>query len=270
MQRVLAIGRGFCHGGDMNAPRKDRIGAAFGAAAGGYDEHAEVQRIAAHTVADLAALLTLRADARILEIGCGTGLLTRELRGRWPEAELVVTDLAPAMVARAARDPMLSGTFLAMDGEQPWFEGAHFDLIVSSLAFQWFEDLPSALVRLVGLLRPGGSLIFSTMARRSFAAWRAAHVACGVIAGTPDYPSLESLRAMLAGFPDAFAFDEDYPLACDSAKGLIAHLKGIGANVPVEGRAPLTPGELRRVMRAFEDAGAQDGYHVVFGRVTRV
>jgi malonyl-CoA O-methyltransferase len=254
----------------MNAPRKDRIGAAFGAAAGDYEAHADVQRIAAHTVADLAALLKVRPDARILEIGCGTGLLTREVRGRWPEAELVVTDLAPTMVEQAARDPMLAATFMAMDGEQPWFEGAHFDLILSSLAFQWFDDLGVALARLVALLRPGGSLIFSTMAERSFAAWRAAHAACGVAAGTPDYPSLETLRAMLAGFSDAFAFDEDYGLECRSAKELIAHLKGIGASVPVEGRAPLSPGILRRVMRAFDDAGARDSYHVVFGRITRV
>lgn len=254
----------------MTDARKDRIGAAFGAAAAHYEDHAAVQRIAARTVADLAAQRAVPADARILEIGCGTGLLTRDIRLRWPGADLLVTDLSPAMVEHAARDPMLHGTFLPMDGEAPWFEGAHFDLILSSLAFQWFADLPGAVVRLHGLLRPGGSLIFSTMAERSFALWRGAHAACGVVAGVPDYPSLDAVRVMLGRFQDAFAFDEDYPLECGSAKGLIAHLKGIGAVVPVEARAPLSPGDLRRVMRAFDEAGARDAYHVAFARVTRV
>ncbi len=254
--------------------RKDRIGAAFGAAAEAYEGHAGVQRIAARVVADLAeqaALLAKLGDGpRILEIGCGTGLLTREIARRWPGADLIATDLSSAMVAKAGGDPFIAGLFLTMDGEAPVFADAHFDLILSNLAFQWFDDLAGAVARLQGLLRPGGSLIFSTMAERSFAAWRAAHVACGVTAGVPDYPGLEAVRTMLAGYDDAFAFDEDYGLACGSAKGLIAHLKGIGAVVPVEGRAPLPPGDLRRVMRAFDAGGARDGYHVMFARVTRV
>lgn len=254
----------------MGPTRKDRIGAAFGAATAGYEDHAGVQKVVARTVADLAGLLKVPAQARILEIGCGTGLLTREIGLRWPGAELVATDLSAEMVGQAAKGAMTAGTFLPMDGEFPWFEGPHFDLILSSLAFQWFDDLPGAVTRLARLLRPGGSLIFSTMAERSFGAWRAAHAACGVATGVPDYPSLGDVQAMLAGEPDAFAFDEDYALDCGSAKGLIAHLKGIGAVVPVEGRSPLSPGDLRRVMAAFDAGGAGDGYHVVFGRVTRV
>ena len=58
-------------------------------------------------------------------------------------------------------------------------------------------------------------------------------------------------------------------LACGGAKGLIAHLKGIGAVVPSEGRKPLSPRDLRRMMAAFEAQGGDDGYQVLFGRVTR-
>lgn len=256
----------------MNPSRKDRIGAAFGAAAAGYEDHAGVQRIVARTVADLAAqrLAPGGAGARILEIGCGSGFLTRDIRASWPGADLTVTDLSPEMVRQAAKGAMIAGTFLPMDGEAPWFEGEWFDLILSSLAFQWFDDLAGATRRLAGLLRPGGSLIFSTMAQRSFAAWRAAHAACGAVAGTPAYPSLEDIRAMLAPYADAFAFDEDYPLDCGSARGLMAHLKGIGAAIPAPDRTPLSPATLRRVMAAFDAEGARDAYHVAFVRVTRV
>ncbi|WP_336958403.1 methyltransferase domain-containing protein [Sphingobium aquiterrae] len=259
----------------MDTGRKQRIGSAFGAAAAGYEDHAGVQRTVARAVAELAERQAHMAGVagqrlRVLELGCGTGFLTRDIQAIWPQAELVATDLAPEMVGRTADGAMLAGTFLPMDGEQPWFEGPWFDLILSSLAFQWFDDMARAIDRLVALLRPGGSLIFSTMGARSFAGWRAAHAACGAEAGVPAYPTLGALQAMLVRYPDAFAFDEDYPLDCGSARGLIAHLKGIGAVVPIKGRAPLAPAKLRAVMAAFDAAGARDGYHVLFGRVTRL
>ena len=206
---------------------------------------------------------------RILEIGCGTGLLTRDIQLRWPAAELLVTDLSPEMLARTATGAFVAGTFLAMDGEAPPFEGEWFDLILSSLAFQWFDDLEEAIARLVKLLRPGGSLIFSTMGEGSFDQWRTAHKACGLTPGVPDYPSLGDLCSILAPYEDAFAFDENCPLICDGARGLIAHLKGIGAVVSSEGRKPLSPKALRQVMAAFDAGGGSDVYQLLFGRVTR-
>jgi malonyl-CoA O-methyltransferase len=253
----------------MNSPRKQRISDAFGGAAAHYEVHAGPQRFAAKLVADLAERQHRDGVARILEIGCGTGFLTHDVQARWAGAELVVTDLSPRMLERAAAGGMVAGTFLPMDGEEPAFEGPWFDLILSSLAFQWFDDLAAAIDRLAGLLRPGGSLIFSTMGAGSFSHWRAAHATCGVACGVPAYPTLEDLRAMLAGQDDAFAFDEDIALDCRDAKGLLAHLKGIGAVVPDEGRQPLPVGDLRRVMAAFESAGGTDGYQLLFGRVTR-
>lgn len=250
--------------------RKQRISDSFGAAATDYEEHAGPQRAAARLVADLAARQYRDGAPHIWEIGCGTGLLTRHVQRQWPDARLLVTDIAPAMVDHAARDAMIGGTFLAIDGETPPFDGQWFDLILSNLAFQWFDDLEGALKRLAALLRPGGSLIFSTMGERSFARWRAAHEACGAVAAVPVYPSLDQLRASLSAFDDAFAFDEDYPLDCDGARGLIGHLRGIGAVVPRDGAAPLGAGVMRRVMAAFDAGGRGDGYHVLFGRITRL
>ena len=253
----------------MNEGRKQRISDAFGAAAAHYDDHAGPQRFAARLVADLAQRQGPGDAARILEIGCGTGLLTRDIQVRWPGAQLVVTDLSPAMLDRAAAQGLVGGTFLAMDGESPPFEGAWFDLILSSLAFQWFDDLSGAIRKLVNLLTPGGSLIFSTMGEGSFGQWRAAHAACGLEAGVPDYPSLAAVRAMLAAYDDSFAFDETVALDSGGARGLITHLKGIGAVVPGAGRRPLTPAQLRSVMAAFEATGGADAYQILFGRITR-
>src|SRR5690606_17022422 len=73
----------------------------FGRAAARYDAQAGVQA----QMAD--ALLSLwgerAAPARILEFGCGTGLLTRRLRARFPDAVHVATDAASGMLEHARR-----------------------------------------------------------------------------------------------------------------------------------------------------------------------
>ncbi|MGD9810502.1 MAG: methyltransferase domain-containing protein [Sphingobium sp.] len=259
----------------MNEPRAQRISRAFGHAAAHYDAHAGIQRIVAATLAGLLRQqpLPVRSGSgerlRILEIGCGTGLLTRHLRSLFPDADIIATDIAPEMIAEAERGGDVGARFMRMDGEAPAFDGPWFDLIASSLAFQWFADLPRALDRLGALLRPGGSMMFATMAARSFREWRAAHERLGLEAGTPAYPAADALRAMLARHADAFLFEEDYVQDFGGAAGLLAHLKGIGATVPIEGRAPLSAGQMRGVMRAFDEAGGRCTYHVVYARVTQ-
>ncbi|MBN8830500.1 MAG: methyltransferase domain-containing protein [Sphingomonadales bacterium] len=253
----------------MATARKALIGAAFAAAADRYESGAAIQRIVAKHLARMAARERIGPGARLLEIGCGTGLLTREITALWPQAELTATDLAPEMVDATARTG-LDARLMAMDGEAPPFEGPWFDLILSSLAFQWFEDLPLALARLHGLLRPGGSLYFATMGAESFASWRAAHERVGIAAGLPDYPTLAQLQAMLAPFGDAFACDEHHPLPEPGGQALIRHFRAIGAHVPRPGYRPLGPAALRRVIDAFDGAGGATCYHVLYGRITHV
>jgi len=251
----------------MGSARKAQIGAAFAAAVNGYEASADVQRRVACHLAAMAGRERLTPRGQILEIGCGTGLLTREIRRRWPDATLTATDLAPAMIAATARHG-LGARLLAMDGEAPVFDGPWFDLILSSLTFQWFEDLPGALVRLHGLLRPGGSLYFATMGAQSFASWRAAHAALGVEPGLPAYPDLARLRAMLAGFGDAFACDEHHPLPIGGGQALLRHFRAIGAHVPRAGYRPLGPAMLRRVIAHYDAAGGETAYHILYGRIS--
>ncbi len=81
------------------------VAARFGAAARRYEDHAPVQRITAERLADDIALLPLPRHPRILEIGCGTGLLTRALARRIGPADWTVTDISPGMLAAAQSRP---------------------------------------------------------------------------------------------------------------------------------------------------------------------
>ncbi|MDB5737659.1 MAG: hypothetical protein JWO65_1327 [Sphingomonas bacterium] len=217
-----------------------------------YDRHAGVQRQVAEALAVRIAEQKLPPRPRVLEIGCGTGFLGAALMPRLPGADWLMTDIAPAMIDRAAqRFAGIPGVrFALMDGEAPGVAGP-FDLICSSLAAQWFADLDGALTRLAALLAPGGLLAIATLAEGSFAEWRAAHDAAGVTSGTPDYPALDDpIEPIVVDHADAPAF--------------LRALKAIGAGTPRTGHRPLSPPQLRAVMRHFETGGARVTYRIAY------
>jgi malonyl-CoA O-methyltransferase len=248
----------------MNAlPHKNRIARAFGQA-GDYGEQAHVQRLVARRLADDIATASPAAEPWILEIGCGTGFLTEALSSRIASARWTITDIAPEMVERASASLDLPGVYRVMDGEHPDLGDARFDLIVSSLAFQWFVDLPAAVGRLVGLLKPGGVLAFGTMAAGSFNEWRGAHETLGLAAGTPHYPDAEALRAIA---PDGFAASVEivpFIQQHDDARAFLRQLKAIGAATATDGRKALSPGALRRVMAAYDAGPRTATYQIAF------
>jgi malonyl-CoA O-methyltransferase len=249
----------------MNVQHRQRIRGAFSLARE-YDRHARVQRRVADELAGRIAALDLPPEPRVLEIGCGTGFLTEALAGRGIGGQWLVTDLSPAMVERCrARLGTRAGTsFAVLDGEYGAPDaGTRFDLICSSLTLQWFDDLPSAIARMLGWLAPGGRLAFTTLAAGTFAEWRAAHLAEGLAPGTPEFPSVEALRAILPGAQIAAHRVERHIEENGSAREFLSALKGIGAGTAARGYRPLSAGALKRVMHNFEQAGSRATYEVV-------
>ncbi len=215
-------------------PRKARIAAAFAAASASYDRHAEVQERAARLLLDRISLPS--PCPRVLEIGCGTGGLTRRLHPRIG-GDWVITDLAPAMV-ESVRPRVPGALFRVMDGERPDPDLDGFDLIVGNLAAQWFEDPPGAIRRLQGRLAPNGRLLMTSLGPDSFREWRDLFARFGLIPGTLTFPPLPGAERVRVTHP--------YP----DAKSFLRSLKGLGATVPADHHRPLGAGSLRRVLAA--------------------
>lgn len=229
-----------------------RVAARFDAAAASYDAHSQVQRHAAARLGGLIATANLPPRPRVLEIGCGTGHLTRLLAIHLPGAHILATDIAPAMVAAcAARLPQFD--YAVMDGTRPDVNGP-FDLICANLAVQWFPDLPAALGRLAALLAPDGLLALSLLGAGSFHEWHAAHAAFGLSPGTPAFPSADACRAAFPAGGVLQLIEETHVDRPDSALGFLRGLRALGADTAAPGHAPLSSAQLRRVMRKLGDA----------------
>jgi ubiquinone/menaquinone biosynthesis C-methylase UbiE len=112
----------------------------------------------------------LPPDARILEIACGTGIVTRQLieqvlEKAAPEAHLVSTDLNEPMLDMARRhlpNPLPTRVELRQaDATELPFPDKSFDAIVCQFGLMFFPDKERAAREALRVLRPGGLWIFS-------------------------------------------------------------------------------------------------------------
>lgn len=244
---------------------KERIRHSFDRAEG-YDGAATVQRLAArHLASRLARSLEGRKPARILEIGCGTGLLTRQLARLWPEAQIVATDFAPHMLQRASRASTSPSTvFKLMDAANPTEDGP-FDVICGNLVMQWLEQPQQVLERLGRLLAPNGVLAVSTLLDGTFAEWKTACAHERTAPATPRYPTFEQIQGWMPWLYSGLWERESCVQAFASGLDFVRHLKVTGAAVPPPGSAPMRAGTLRRVARTLEQAGGAVTWELAYG-----
>lgn len=115
-------------------------------------------------VARLAPLLKAKPDARILELACGTGIVTNLIAHALPSgASLLATDISEPMLnlARANFSGAPGVTFQTADAcSLPW-KDASFDIIVCQYGIMFFPDKVKAMKDARRVLAPGGTYLFN-------------------------------------------------------------------------------------------------------------
>ncbi|MCE9552978.1 MAG: methyltransferase domain-containing protein [Planctomycetes bacterium] len=107
---------------------------------------------------DLMAQVSRESTARIVDLGCGPGNLTRLLADRWPEAQVTGVDSSADMLQTAAALAVAGRIDFQQADLAAWSPREPVDLVVSSAAWQWIADHELLIDHCVRMLAQGGTL----------------------------------------------------------------------------------------------------------------
>jgi ubiquinone/menaquinone biosynthesis C-methylase UbiE len=102
------------------------------------------------------------ADARILELGCGVGMLWRDNRARIPMTwRLTLSDFSFGMI-ETTRAAHVSAHFLQGDAQAIPFRDHYFDAVIANHMLYHVPDVARAIAEMRRVLKPGGKFYAAT------------------------------------------------------------------------------------------------------------
>lgn len=214
-------------------PQIEKVSRRFSRAASTYDSRAVAQR-------ELAAMLRrhlceggVRPEGKILEVGPGTGIFTREIIEAFRPSEIDFVDISDMRPYPQG----IPSEFHQRDAEE-WIVECRkrYDAILSSSTVQWFVNLPLFIKNCADHLNEGGILGFSTFLPGNLDELTA-------LRPSPiHYHTSEEIREWMEPWFEEISFEpRTITLHFDSARELFSHLRetGVGGSAP-EGKLPLS------------------------------
>jgi malonyl-CoA O-methyltransferase len=200
-----------------------------------YHKNAETQRYAASSLAEIIQQQTTGKVEKILEIGCGTGFLTEKLLSLFPHAEFTITDISNSMLqfceqqTRALRSKKKIVADFAVNDISKSCPEENFDLIVSSLAFQWIDDLETTMHQIRNKLSKNGTVIFSTLSQGTFSSAKRFFNDFNVPFPGPQLLTSEQIKSACHQFANVDLVEELQVEEFDSMLMFLRHIQRTGA-----------------------------------------
>ena len=201
---------------------KATIKNSFGNAASTYEREGLIQSRITRQLNDKIPSRLNKCIDNILEIGCGTGKLTRCLIDRFPKARFTINDLSPEMKDYITALPFKQLSFREGDAEKIEFDET-YHLIASASTIQWFTDLEGFLKRISDNLSDTGTIAVST-----FTAGNLPEIQSLMTAEMPYWESADLKRLFEKHFRVELFEQEEYTLRFDTPVELLRHLKNTG------------------------------------------
>ena len=176
--------------------------------------------------AHLRAAYGIRSGDAVVDVGCGTGMTTREAGRAAAPGRVVGVDVSERMLEHARRVTAADGPenvrYVLGDAQVHRFDGAGFDVAISRFGTMFFSDPAAAFANLARALRPGGRLVLLVWQRYEDNPWMQAIDAAVDDAPRRPEPGMDpfslgdapATRALLegAGFRDVRLDDVHEPV----------------------------------------------------------
>lgn len=199
---------------------KELINSRFAKTLSSYDENAKIQKRMAQRLTEF---LPSKQFDSVLEIGCGTGFLTKftteSLVYKTYKAVDIVEECKPYIEKINSKIEFINAD---IENEINNFQ-ENFDLIISNASLQWTDDFQSIIENLYSKLNPNGVLLFSTFGKENF------REIYHVLGTTLKYYSTKELNLMFEKLSPKIE-EEIHIMSFDSPKEVLKHLQLTGVN----------------------------------------
>lgn len=257
------------------AKYKRRIRRAFSAASKSYEQAAVLQHEVCSRLIERLVDVCRRPD-RILDIGAGTGTSTRALQAQYPGARCVAMDFASDMLLELKfhRNASPETEIVCADAAKLPFKESAFDLIFSSLTFQWCDDIAAVFREVKRVLAPQGLFLFTTLGPDTLFELRNSWAKVDDVVHVNAFLDMHHIGDALlqTGFSNPVVDVERIVLTHKSVDVLLHDLKALGANTVIgrQGRGLTGRGRLQAMFDAYERYRVDTGefpatFEVVFG-----
>jgi malonyl-ACP O-methyltransferase BioC len=198
---------------------KEKIRSSFDKAAKTYDSVAQMHVLSSAHLVSMLKSFNLHPKA-ILDIGCGTGNTSIELKKLYPQAEYTLCDISENMINQAILK-IPNAKHIACDAERYNFN-EHYDLTISNLAMQWFESIDDFLGN---ILKKCHYFAFSTLLDKNFSDYQE------LFDEWPrNYPSLQELKNIAKRHGKLLKYNaKRYNLSFETPFGAARYLRTLGA-----------------------------------------
>lgn len=228
---------------------KNLIARRFTENAGRYDSHASVQKAIAIRLTELWTSIQNISGLKVLELGTGTGFLTRRYCSLGISDQSVAVDLVDSSVLadiHLKSGLEYPGTLVCDDAERfiDRLPDNSFDAVVSASTIQWFNDLPRFFKNVARVLKPGGIAAIATFAEGTFAELKEAS------GRSLTYPTADYFKSVIPN--DLTIHDlitDEIKMQFADSRQLLGHIRETGVNAV---GSPTLPGQTRRMLAYFD------------------
>lgn len=197
---------------------KELIQQRFGKKLPIYNTHARIQKQMAEKLINLVS----GKKQTVLEIGCGTGLLTELVNKKLQFQKYIALDIVSGceeFIKKINKEI----EFVNCDIESYIQNENKYDLIISNASLQWIENMPNFIQRLYDKLNDDGTLLFTTFGTENF---REIYY---VIGKTLPYYSMQELQQNLSNLSPIIE-EEIRVMAFKTPKDVLKHIQNTGVN----------------------------------------
>ncbi len=171
---------------------KSKIKANFNQANQSYNYNAILQKIVVDNLVELANFDISNANS-IIDLGAGTGFIADKITSKFSDKNLFQLDIADKML----ETNQFATPKIVADIEALPFDKNTFDLGLSSLSFQWLNNLENSIFEVLKLIKHNGNFHFSLIADGSLQELKTSCKSCDVDLAINNFIDERNLEIIL-------------------------------------------------------------------------